>query len=258
MKLAILLSIILCFSTFAQESNVELAKKVQNPLADLISLPLQYNTLWGIGDYERNLNILNIQPVIPIHLSKKWNLITRTIFPLIWVPDIKSETGTSFGLSDIDMSLFFSPITSSKIMWGVGPVIWFPTSTNDGSGHGEWSLGPTFVFLVQPKPWVMGITFRQIWSVGSSNLNQFILQYFINYNFPGGTYITTAPIIRANWNAPKEKWLVPLGLGVGQVFRVGKMPINVSLHAYSNVVKPEGGPDWSSRLQLQFLFPGLK
>jgi hypothetical protein len=245
----------ICSSLLAEESNEEIAKKVQNPIADLISLPLQLNTNWGIGAYERNLNVLNIQPVIPIKLSKKFNLITRTIFPLIWAPDFKSDSGTTFGLSDIDMSLFLSPTASGKVMWGIGPAIWFPTSTDDRVGNGEWALGPTFVILSTPDPWVIGVTIRQMWSLESSKLNMMILQYFINYNFSNGTYLTTAPINRANWNASEKKWVVPLGAGVGKVFRIGKLPINMSVQAYSNIVTPENGPDWSTRFQLQFIFP---
>ena len=128
----------------------------------------------------------------------------------------------------------------------------------------KWGLGPSIVGLTIQGPWVVGSLFSQVWSTGGSgdeDVSLFTWQYFVNYNFPGGLYLTSSPIITANWNNPKNKgWTVPVGAGFGRVFVVGKQPINASLSAYYNVVKPEVGGqtllgDWTIRAQVQFLFP---
>jgi hypothetical protein len=237
--------------------ETELAKETQNPVADLISIPFQYNINFGYGPRNNTQSILNIQPVIPIELNTDWNLITRTIIPVIDqpIPDRK------IGMGDVQFSLFLSPAKPGKFIWGVGPIFQFPTATGEVLGQGKWAAGPTVVGLFMNGPWVVGALANNVWSyAGESSrpsVNQFLAQPFINYNLPKGWYISVSPIITANWKADKasDQWLVPLGGGVGKVFMVGKLPFNGSLAFYQNVVKPDAGPDWNIRAQISILLP---
>ena len=238
----------------------DLAKAAQNPVANMISLPLQNNTNFGVGPGDDVQNVLNIQPVIPVKLSENWNLITRTIAPVIYQPELVPGTGSEFGLGDINMTLFLSPAKPGKLIWGVGPALSFPTATDQVLGTDKWSAGPSAVALTIRGPWVIGGLASNLWSYAGdddrSDVNQFLFQYFINYNLPKGWYVSSAPIITANWEADSgNQWTVPFGGGVGKIFKIGKQPLNAQVQAFYNVEKPDNGPDWSLRLQLQFLFP---
>ncbi len=244
----------------AGNGNSDLAKQVQNPVADLISLPLQNNINFGLGPHNRMQNVLNIQPVVPLNLTKDWNLITRTIAPIIKQPDIRTASDDTWGLGDINLSAFLSPSNSGTVTWGVGPALLLPTGTDSAVSQRKWAAGPSAVVLTKSGPWVIGVLVQNVWSfAGSDNrsdVNQFLTQYFVNYNLPDGWYLTSAPIITANWEAgPGNKWTVPVGGGFGKVFRVGKLPVNAGFSAFANVVRPDNGPDWSLRLQIAFLFP---
>lgn len=243
-----------------EEGTADLAKKTQNPVSDLISLPLQNNINFGVGRGDDVQNVLNIQPVIPLKLSEDWNLITRTIVPVIYQPELVRGTGSEFGLGDINATLFLSPAKPGKVIWGVGPIFSFPTATDKVLGTDKWSAGPSAVALMIRGPWVVGALASNLWSYAGDddreNVNQFLLQYFVNYNLPQGWYISSAPIITANWKADGgDVWTVPFGGGVGKIFRIGKQPMNAQVQAFYNVAKPDNGPDWTLRLQLQFLFP---
>jgi hypothetical protein len=243
----------------AGDADSDLAKKTQNPLADLISLPFQNNTNFNVGPKDKTQNTLNIQPVAPFNLNEDWNLITRTIAPLICMPEFTNE-GSEFGLGDIQFTAFLSPLDSGRLTWGAGPVFRFPTATDERLGSDKWSAGPSAVFLGIEGPWVIGVLAQNVWSyAGSSSresVNEFLLQYFINYNMPGGWYISSAPIITANWEADSgNRWTVPFGGGIGKIVRIGKMPVNVQCQAFYNVEKPSNGADWTLRLQMQLLFP---
>ena len=238
----------------------DLAKAAQNPIANLISLPLQNNTNFNAGPEERTQNILNVQPVWPITLNEDWNLITRTIVPVTSQPLANGEREN--GLGDTTFTGFFSPKNAGNFTWGVGPVVLIPTSTDDALGAGEWGLGVSVVGLTMPGNWVIGSLFSNVWTGeeddGSRAVNLFTWQYFINYNIPdsGGWYLTSAPIINANWEADNDdRWTVPFGGGVGKLFKIGKQPVNGQVSAYYNAEKPEFAADWQLRLQLQFLFP---
>jgi hypothetical protein len=246
----------------AELSAEELAKLAQNPVGNLVSVPFQNNTNFSYGPLDRTQNILNIQPVYPIHLNDEWNIITRTILPLLWQPALYEGQGSTFGLSDTQFSAFLSPAQPKGLIWGVGAIAQLPTHTNDVLGNDRWGLGPTAVVLKieQGSPWVYGVLANNIWSVSGSGssppINQMLVQPFLNYNFEGGTYLTTSPIITANWQADSgDTWTVPLGGGVGHIFHLGKLPLNTQIGAYYNVVTPDDGPDWQMRVQVQFMFP---
>lgn len=244
-----------------QQSAEELAKKAQNPVANLISLPLQNNTSFGIGPQNQTQNVLNIQPVIPVNVGK-WNLINRPILPLVWQPDLASGSGTTFGLGDLTYQLFVSPADAGAVTWGVGPVLIVPTATETATGSGKWSAGPAGVVVASVNKWVLGFVTFQAWSFAGdadrSSTSSFLFQYFINYNLKNGWYLASGPIITANWKADSDnRWIVPFGGGVGKIFGIGKQKFNGTAQVFWNAVKPEDldGPDWSLRFQLQALFP---
>lgn len=242
----------------------EMAKAAQNPVADLISLPFQNNTNFGFGPDDDIQNVLNIQPVIPFHLSENWNLITRTIVPLINQPEVVQGTGDEFGLGDINFTAFFSPKNPTKgIIWGAGPIFAFPTATDEKLGSEKWSLGPSAVALTIQGPWLFGALINNVWSFAGDDdrddVNAMFVQPFVNYNLPNGWYLVSSPIITANWEAASgNTWSVPLGGGVGKIFRIGNQPVNAQIQAFYNVEKPELVGDWTLRFQLQLLFPKRK
>jgi hypothetical protein len=244
----------------AKAEMQKLAIELQNPVADLISVPFQNNTNFNIGPFARAQDILNIQPVIPIHVSKDWNVISRTILPLVWQPNVASPAGETFGLGDTTESLFLTPAGDHEFIWGVGPVAYLPTGTSTDLGTGQWGLGPTAVALLQHKPVTVGVLANQIWSLfGASDrpsVNAFYAQAFFTLNLPKGWYVNTAPIITANWNASASNiWTVPVGAGVGRVALFDKQPVNLQLGAYYNLARPTDGAAWQLRVQLALLYP---
>ena len=245
-----------------QQSAEELAKKVQNPVANLISVPFQNNFNFDVGPEDDLQYVLNIQPVIPIKLGTDWNLITRTIVPIISQPGFTSDQDRVNGLGDIQFTAFLSPAKSEGLIWGAGPIVQFPTNTNDQLGNDRWGLGASAVALRMSKgsPWVYGALINNVWSVGGSgsdpSYSNFLIQPFLNYNFHGGIYLSSSPIITANWKADSgDCWTVPLGGGAGKIVRFGRLPVNLQLQVYYNVVTPDNGADWQLRFQVQFLFP---
>ena len=251
-----------------------LAKATQNPVASLISVPLQNNDNFGIGPYNRTGNIFNIQPVIPTKLSDKVMLITRVIQPIVWQPYADQPTGGQAGLGDMNPTFFLSPANAGKLIYGVGPAFVIPTATSAQTGQGKFSLGPSVVALVQPGHWTVGVLINNVFSVaGSSNrpdVNQMLLQYFVNYNMKKGYYLTSGPIVTANWNAKGNGdaasgdditggsvWVVPFGGGIGQIRRLGFQPINWTVQFYGNAVHPPGASPWSFKFQIALLYPKM-
>ena len=248
----------------AELSAEELAKLAQNPIGNLISVPFQNNTNLNYGPLKTNQNILNIQPVIPIEVSPEWNIITRTIVPVISQPALFPGDSRVNGIGETDFSAFLSPADpKGGLIWGAGPIIQAPTTSDSKLGSYRWGLGPTFVMLHLDKgdPWVYGFLVNNVWSVGNGAggaYNNFLLQPFVNYNFKDhpGLYLVSGPIITANWRADtSNKWTVPLGGGIGKIFHLGRLPVNTSISAYYNVIKPDFGPNWQIRAQVQLMFP---
>ena len=245
---------------YAEEPSKEaLAKAAQNPIANMISLPLQNNINTGIGPENETQNILNIQPVYPFSFGDDWNVITRTIIPVISQPDALTDDGRVNGLGDINFSAFLSPANSGTLTWGVGPTFVLPTATDTVLGPDKWSGGLAAVALAMPGNWVVGALVSNVWSFagsGESDINFLTFQYFVNYNLANGWYLTSAPINTANWEADSgEQWTIPIGGGVGKIMKWGKLPVNGQISAYNNIESPADGADWQFRIQLQFLFP---
>ena len=235
----------------------ELSKEAANPLADLMSFPFQNNLNINNGPYNRNVNILNIQPVIPLFGGK---IITRTIFPIVYIPDFSSESGKlASGLADIVFTAFYVP-KSKGLMWGFGPVFEFPTGGSI-KGSQKWSVGPSIVFIVQPGEWTFGALLNNAWSFAGDpdrgKVNHMLLNLFIVRQLGKGWYVNSAPIITSDWTAEAgDQWVVPLGMGGGKVIMLGgKLPLNVQTQMYYNIVRPDFGPEWQWRLQMQILLP---
>lgn len=245
---------------FAQDTEA-LAKESQNPIANLISVPFQNNTDFNVGRFEHDRNILNIQPVIPFKLNEDWNLITRWILPVVYQPALFEGDSSDFGLGNLNPSFFFATTAGSNVTWGVGPALLLPTATDKRLGPDKWGAGPSGVVVLTPGNWVVGALANNIWSfagdAGDPDVNQFLLQYFVNYNIgESGWYLVSAPIITADWTRDQgDQWTLPIGGGVGRVFNVAAQPVNMSLQAYDNVITTKGGADWQLRFQVQLLFP---
>jgi hypothetical protein len=236
-----------------------LAKKTQNPISDLISLPFQNNVNFGIGPEHATQYVLNVQPVVPFRVSERWNVITRTIAPIINQPSPAPGVSSAFGLGDVNPTAWLSPREPGALIWGAGATLTAPTGTDPLLTSGQWAAGPSVVVLTTPTPWVIGALANHQWDFAGWRdraFNRTLIQPFINYNLPKAWYLVSAPIITADWeNGAGDEWVVPVGGGVGKVFRVGKLPINAQLSAYYNVEKPSSGPNWQLRFQFQFLFP---
>jgi hypothetical protein len=264
---AFLAATLLASAAHAELSAEDLAKIAQNPVGNLISVPFQENAYFNTGPLNGTQNVLNIQPVYPITISDDWNIITRTIIPIIWQPAFAPGQGGVSGIGDVQFSAFLSPAKPGAWIWGAGAIAQLPTHSNDRLGNNNAGLGPTFVILhlERGSPWVYGVLVNNIWSVGStdypfnSNAPKYsngLLQPFLNYNFESGAYLTTSPIITVNWEARgSQQWTVPLGGGVGKIFKFGKLPVNMQIGAYYNVVRPDFANNWAVRAQVQFMFP---
>jgi hypothetical protein len=241
-------------------SEGDLAKKTQNPVSDLISVPFESNFNFGVGPNDDLQYILNVQPVMPFRLSEDWNLITRTIIPLIDQPELGPGVGDVFGLGDIQLSLFLSPAKSGALIWGIGPIFQFPTATDDALGSDKWSAGPTAAALTIRGPWVLGALVNHLWSFAGdddrADVNQTLIQPIVTYNLPGGWFLTSVPYITANWETDgDDRWTVPIGIGVGKVHRFGTLPVGLELASYYNVVRPDDAAEWTLRFRINLLFP---
>jgi hypothetical protein len=246
----------------AEMSAEELAKLAQNPVGNLISVPFQNNTNLNFGPEKGTQNVLNIQPVIPVSINDEWNVITRTIVPVISMPALSPEISSTNGVGDVVFTAFLSPAKPGEWIWGAGPVVQIPTNSSAELGNKNWGLGPAFVVLHldHGSPWVYGALVNNIWSLTSDkqggSYSNLTLQPFVNYNFPEGLYLTTAPILTADWKAENsQQWTVPVGGGVGKIFHLGKLPVNTQISAYYNVVRPDFGANWQIRAQVQLMFP---
>lgn len=244
----------------AQDSGADLAKKLSNPIASLISVPFQFNYDHGYGPLDGDKTTLNIQPVIPISLNEDWNLISRTILPVTWQDDIAGPSGTQFGLGDIVQSFFLSPAkpAESGIIWGAGPVFLIPTATDDLLGGEKWGAGPTIVALKQDGPWTYGILANHIWSFAGnsdcSDVSSTFLQPFLSYTTPDAWTFALNTESTYDWKA--EQWSVPINFTVSKLVTIDKQPISFTAGLRYWAEAPENGPEGLGvRLAVTFLFP---
>jgi hypothetical protein len=260
--LAAMVALALAAPARAQDDQAaELAKKLANPVASLISLPLQYNyDEYGGANDGAAVSRLNVQPVIPFSLNEKWNVISRTIIPLVKQQDFPVAAMNESGLGDTTASLYFSPKapTSGGWIWGAGPVLLLPTATEDVLGTEKWGIGPTGVALKQAGPWTVGMLAGQIWSVagndGRDDVSSTTLQPFFSYTTK--THTTLGAYTESAYDWEGERWSVPLIVQAGQMFKIGPQILQLAVAGKYWAESPDGGPDgWGVRVQLTLLFP---
>ena len=257
-----MIALALAMPARAQDDQAaELAKKLSNPIASLISVPLQYNDdSYGGASDGASVSRLVIQPVVPFSLNEDWNLITRTLIPLVDQKGIPLAALNESGLGDTSASFFFSPKapTAGGWIWGAGPVFLLPTATKDVLGTEKWGIGPTAVVLRQEGPWTVGMLTNHIWSVAGddnrNNVSATLLQPFVSYT--AKTHTTFSLNTESSYDWKGEQWSVPLNIAVAQLFKVGTQILQFQVGARYWADSPAGGPEgWGWRAQLTFLFP---
>jgi hypothetical protein len=268
-KLSILTVVVILSSAtavFAQESSPDeqakaaaLAKATLNPIASLVSVPIQNNFDWGAGPDEDGFQYkLTVQPVIPFSLNPDWNVISRTIVPYIYQENYHGTSSQS-GLADTTQSLFFSPVKATKSgwIWGAGPVLQIPTATNDLLGQEKWCAGPTAVVLKQEGKWTYGALVNQLWSFAGDDDRQDVSRAFLQpfVSITTKTYTTFGLNTESSYDFENSQWTVPVNLFVQQLLKVRGQPISVQLGGRYYADGPSGGPEWGLRLQISLLYP---
>jgi len=249
------------------DQAAELAKQLSNPVASLISVPFQANYDFDIGPTGDGTRFtLNIQPVVPVSISKDWNIIVRTILPIISQHDVFypaiPQSRTQSGLGDTTQSFFLSPKKPGPggIVWGLGPVVLYPSATDDLLGGEKWGLGPTLVLLKQDKGWTFGVLANQIWSIAGNENRQDIsatfLQPFVNYTTK--THTTFGVDTESTYDWKDSQWTVPINAFVSQILKIGKQPVSIQLGVRYYADGPSGAPDWGLRLNFTLLYPTAK
>ena len=240
------------------DGAADLAQKLSNPVSDLISVPLQlnYDEGIGLGGHGSSWN-LNVQPVVPISLNADWNIISRTIVPLVSTDGIPAGAGSDTGIGDTVQSFFFSPKapTAGGWIWGAGPVFLLPTSSDRKFGPGEWGVGLTGVALKQDGPWTYGALANHIVDVdGSIDINSTFLQPFVSYTTPDAWTFSLNTESTYNWAA--KDWSVPVNAAVSKLVTFGDQPVSLGAGVRYWADSATGGPDgWGARFTMTFLFP---
>jgi hypothetical protein len=254
-----LFSLFISAPCYADE-DADLAQQLANPVASLISVPLQYNfdDKYGVTD-QGSKHLVNIQPVIPFSVSESFNVISRTILPVVAHSEPSVESDSS-GLGDTLQSFFFSPKqpTSNGLIWGAGPVLLLPTATDNTLGAEKWGLGPTFVGLRQKGAWTFGGLTNHIWSYAGDDsrrdVNSTFIQPFISYITSTKTTITINSESSYNWH--ERNWSTPVNLIVSQLFKIGSQPMQFGIGPRYWIESPDGGPEgWGARAAFTLLFP---
>jgi len=255
-------ALVLALPAMAQdEQAAELAKELSNPVASLISVPLQYNDdrYGGVNDGASSSRLV-IQPVVPFSLNEEWNLITRTLVPFVDQRDFPLPALNESGLGDVTSSFFFSPKspTADGWIWGAGPVLLLPTASKDVLGTGKWGTGPTGVALKQSGPWTVGVLAAHVWSVAGDDeraaVSATTLQPFFSYTTR--SHMTVGAYTESVYDWKGKQWQVPLIVQAGQLFKVGPQIMQLAIAGKYWADAPDNGPrGWGLRVQLTLLFP---
>jgi hypothetical protein len=253
-----LMALITCsISASAKEDDDSIVQKLQNPVANLISVPIQSNWDFGIGQTDAMRYTVNVQPVIPFKLTDEWTLITRTIIPFIHAEATVQDGLNLSGLGDIQQSFFFArPPTANGIIWGVGPIFAYPTASDDRLGSEKFGLGPAGLLLQQKKPWTYGIQVNQVWSVaGNSNrqeISAMLLNPFLSYATPTKTTFSFSSDASYDWI--DNQWTVPIQAGVSQLVKIGQQPMSFGITGRYYAKASSGSADWALRFTMTFIF----
>lgn len=259
----------------AAQGDSDLAQQLTNPLADLISMPVQGNIDFGLGPGDGHRMFTNIQPVIPFELNEHWNLVSRTVLPVVDQDGIDpfGNRSDAFGLGDTVQSLFFSPKEPEPFIWGVGPVFLLPTATDSSLGAKKWGAGPTGVILVMNGPWTYGCLANHLWDFAgksgsggtyiplpgggavstATRINATFIQPFLSYTTSKATTFTINSESTYNWDA--SQWTVPVNLQVAQMVKIGGAPVSVYGGVRYYLETPDQGPEWGLRLGFTLLMP---
>jgi hypothetical protein len=237
-------------------SVAELAKEDQNPITRLYVMRFEDNAQMGFGPDNQVVNFFRIQPLVPFHLNEDWTLLTRLVIPIAHQPWPESTDG----LSDIALGMILTPVRGGRFTWGAGPALLLPTATDDAIGTEKWSAGPVVSGIYTQGHWLVGALIQNLWSFAGDDdrrdVNTMVLRPLLNYTLPNGWYLTSSPSIAANWKADTgDRWLVPLGGGVGRVFAIGKQRMSTTVEFYYHAESPKIGPDWQLRVQFSLLYP---
>lgn len=245
------------------DESEELAKKLSNPISDLVSVPFQFNWYQDVGPLELSTFILNVQPVIPLKLNDDWNLILRIIVPFIGQPPLFDGDVSAFGVGDMTTSFFFSPRNNSGFTWGGGPVFDTPSSYQPTIGSGHFSTGPTAVALQQTGQWTIGLLWNQAWSVAGDrrreDVNQMFLQPFLAYQATRTLTLSVNSETTANWEAHgDDRWTVPVLFQVSKLNKFATIPASYQLGLSVFPAHPDLGPTWNIRAAVVLLLPEKK
>jgi hypothetical protein len=255
-SLCVLASLCAAQVAHGEDDDAALAKAAQNPIASLITIPIQLNFNGSIGPFDRTQTIVDIQPVIPVTIAPHVTLVTRWILPLVGQPDAAQSSGTTWGVGDFNSQIYVG-IQVGDFTIGPGVTVVAPTATDAVLGAGKLSLGPAFVGVYTGGLVVAGFLINNAWSIAGADartpVDQMFLQPFFTVNFSNGTSLVTSPQMTFDWEG--KNWTVPIGGGVSQLVSLGGLRVNFGAQAYWNAVTPAGGPEWTLRVQMQFLFP---
>lgn len=246
-------------SAHAQDSDTELAKKLSNPVASLISVPLQGNYDCCYGPEDGGRYTLNVQPVIPLSLNQDWNLIIRTIVPIVKQEHVTPGDDTAFGLGDTTQSFFFSPKAAKNgLTWAIGPAILYPTGES-ALGAKKWGAGPTALLLKQDKGYTYGVLANHIWSFADAGdydrraISSTFIQPFFSYTNKRAT--TWGLNAESSYNWKTDNWTVPINLTVSHLYKFGNQRVSLGGGLRGYAASEEGGPQWGVRLIATFLYP---
>jgi hypothetical protein len=258
---ALLLALCLAAPAAADEAADEAVFQAsQNPAADLIAMPLQSETAFGIGHKRRTGNVTAFDPTFPTTIAEGWNLAHRIHFTLEWAPELTARIGGSYGLGDLGYEIYLAPVRPGPLTWGIGGTLLVPSSTDDRIGEHKWASGPAAVVSATIGRVGLGFGARQLWTWASSGgyptVDRLTLEPQLSLAFGGGWFLVSEPRITASWKRPgADVWTVPLGGGVAKLLSPGGQKILLTLQGYGTAVHPTSNyPEWTLRAGISFLF----